>query len=154
MDLKFHHGRISVLTPDHFAWKKNISTITFPVATPTTAIRLHTGPDPHGHIHILKFPKCLFRWSHTVLKVAARSPYSKIMVLKIQKGRQGRVRADWHSAKCWALIRSRVKMTLLALLLTPGASALESMQRFRHSKRLEGQQGMLLIGIKGSDRTG
>jgi len=45
------------------------------------------------------------------------------------------------------------EVTLQALVLASGASVLETTLRFRHSKWLRGQQGMLLIRIKGSDRT-
>lgn len=55
--LKFHHGRISILTPDHFGWKKNNSRIKFPVTVPTTWVLLYSGWVPHTHIHLLKFKK-------------------------------------------------------------------------------------------------
>lgn len=55
-DLQFYQGRISILTPDHFAWKKNQQK-KFPVTTPTTQVLLYTGIVPHVHIHILNLKK-------------------------------------------------------------------------------------------------
>lgn len=137
--------------------RKNISRIKFSGTTPTTQILLYTGLVLYMHIHILNYKKKKtnpFCWSHAVLKVAARSPYLKITVLKIEKGRQGWISADFCLAKCWAPVRSLVKMTLQGPSLASGVPVSETMLGFRHCEQLERQQGMLLIGIKGTGRVG
>lgn len=145
--MKFYKGRISTLTPDHFTWKKyqqNCFQWLYLLYRFCCILVWFTSWN---------IKPCPFCQSHTGLKVAARSPYPKIIVLKILSPASLFVRADFYSVKCRVLIRSQVKMTLQGPLVASVAPALEITLRLRCWSSLR-QQGMLLIGIKGTGRMG